>query len=202
MTNAARLVGRQLIPVAKQSQHESILRMHMRCLVATGVPNHTASSSSQASLRCLATKKQKNPQIDDQSSLSYFERKSASKKLRVETYKHKLERATRIKSRRDNSPKDVKKDKFRSWWDGRKAYEEQMDRRARQVGMDWTMKVATIVERLPVVMADKAPFETEFEDLQAYLKAHTGKEYPKEFVGGDRENRPEAYTDEELLGMY
>jgi hypothetical protein len=122
--------------------------------------------------------------------------------MRVEAYKHKVERAVRIKSRRDDSPKDAKKDEFRSWWDGRRAYEELMNRKARQAGMDWTMKVATIVERLPVVMPDKAPFETEFEDLQAYLKAHSGKEYPKEFVGNDGGGRPEAYTDEELMGTY
>mgnify|MGYP003319298804 CR=1 FL=1 len=75
-----------------------------------------------------------------------------------------------------------------------------MDRKARQAGMDWTLKVATIVERLPVVMPDKEAFETEFEDLQAYLKAHSGKAYPKEFMGTDKGVRPEAYTDEDLMG--
>ena len=145
-------------------------------------------------------KKKKNASNDDSPSLSYFERKSASKQLRVEAYKHKLERAVRIKSRRDESPKDVKKDKFRSWWDGRRAYEEQMERKARQAGMDWTINVATIVERLPIVMPDKAEFETEFEDLHAYLQAHSGKDYPSEFVGTDGDGLPEAYTDEDLMG--
>lgn len=135
------------------------------------------------------------------SSLSYFERKAANKESRVEAYKHKLERAVRVKSRRDNSVKDVKKDEFRSWWDARRAYEEKMNRKARQAGMDWTIKVATIVERLPVIMADKAPFEVEFENLQARLKASVGKEYPKEFTGTDGGSLPEAYTDEELLEL-
>ena len=66
--------------------------------------------------------------------------------------------------------------------------------------MDWTIQVATIVERLPVIMPDKEPFEIEFEDLQSYLKAHSGKDYPKEFLGNDGSSRPEAYTDEELIG--
>ena len=149
--------------------------------------------------RSMATKKDKSSK-EESPSLSYFERKIVKKQLRVEAYKHKLERAVRIKTRRDNSPNGVKKDEFRSWWDGRRAYEEQMNRKARQLGMDWTIKVATVVERLPVVMPDKEPFEIEFENLQSYLKAHSGKEYPKEFLGNDGGSRPEAYTDEELMG--
>lgn len=201
MTSSARRVGRQLSSVVKQSQHDSLSLTQRRCFVAIDVSNNTLSQSDKISNRGFATKKKKKSSKDESSSLSYFERKAATKQLRVEAYKHKLERAIRIKSRRDNSPKDVKKDEFRSWWDGRRAYEEQMNRKARQAEMDWTMKVATIVERLPVVMPDKAPFETEFEDLQAYLKAHSGKEYPKEFVGNEGGGRPVAYTDEELMAL-
>lgn len=200
MTSSARRVGRQLSSVVKQSQHDSLSLTQRRCFVGIDVSNNTLSPSDKISNRGFATKKKKKSSKDE-SSLSYFERKAATKQLRVEAYKHKLERAIRIKSRRDNSPRDVKKDDFRSWWDGRRAYEEQMNRKARQAGMDWTMKVATIVERLPVVMPDKAPFETEFEDLQAYLKAHSGKEYPKEFVGNEGGGRPIAYTDEELMAL-
>eukprot|EP00535_Pseudo-nitzschia_heimii_P010223 CAMPEP_0197192070 /NCGR_PEP_ID=MMETSP1423-20130617/24475_1 /TAXON_ID=476441 /ORGANISM="Pseudo-nitzschia heimii, Strain UNC1101" /LENGTH=330 /DNA_ID=CAMNT_0042644885 /DNA_START=180 /DNA_END=1172 /DNA_ORIENTATION=- len=150
--------------------------------------------------RGIAKQKEKSSK-EESPSFSYFERKIEKKQLRVEAYNHKLERAVRIKSRRDNSPKDVKKDEFRSWWDGRRAHEERMNRKARQLGMDWTIKVATIVERLPIVMPDKEPFEMDFEDLQSYLKAHSGKEYPKEFLGNDGGSRPKAYTDEELMAL-
>lgn len=202
MTSSVRQVGRQLSRVTKLSQQESSLLAQRRCFVTIDVSHNILNPSENISNRSFATKKKKKkPSVNDSSSLSYFERKAASKQLRVEAYKHKLERAVRIQSRRDNSPRDVKKDQFRSWWDGRRAYEEQMNRKARQSGMDWTMKVATIVERLPVVMPDKAQFETEFQDLQAHLQAHSGKEYPKEFVGIDGGGRPEAYTDEELLAL-
>lgn len=191
---AARRIGWQLSSVVTQSQRQSSpLLSQPRCFVTTSVPQRGFATNPN--------KKKKKGNNDDSSSLSYFERKAATKQLRVEAYKHKLERAVRIKSRRDNSPKDVKKDEFRSWWDGRRAYEEQMERKARQAGMDWTIKVATIVERLPIVMPDKAEFETEFEDLQAYLQAHSGKDYPKEFTGNDGGTRPEAYTDEELMAL-
>mmetsp|Transcript_14690 Transcript_14690/g.14540 ORF Transcript_14690/g.14540 Transcript_14690/m.14540 type:complete len:216 (+) Transcript_14690:28-675(+) len=158
-----------------------------------------------SSHRSFATnKKKKNADSSDDSSslLSYFERKAIAKKKRIEAYRHKLERVARINSRRDNSPKDILKNDFRSWWDGRRAYEEKLDRRSRQAGMDWTIKVAIIVERLPIVMPDKDEFEREFDDLQAYLMAHRGQEYPKEFTGTDGDDQPEAYTEEELIGTY
>lgn len=187
MTFSARRVGRHLTTSRIAHSHTSSLSQQPQNLVGADV----------ASKRGFASKKKKG-KSEEEAVESYFDRKAASKQLRVEAYKHKLERAVRIQSRRDNSPKDVKKDEFRSWWSGRMAYEEKMDRKARQAGMDWTIQVATIVERLPIVMPDKEGFETEFEDLQAYLHAHRGKEYPKEFVGSG--GRPEAYTDEELMG--
>ena len=200
MNSSARRVGHQLSSVVKQSQTLSLTQRRSFISIHASASNSIQSPSERNFNRSFATKKKSSS--DDQSSVSYFERKAASKQARVESYKHKMERAIRIKSRRDNSPRDVKKDEFRSWWDGRRAYEEQMNRKARQAGMDWTLQVATIVERLPVVMPDKEPFEIEFEDLQAYLKAHSGKEYPKEFIGTDGGGRPDAYTDEELMGTY
>jgi|TARA_B110001450_G_scaffold22231_1_gene19891 hypothetical protein len=143
-----------------------------------------------------------NNDVDDTSSLSYYERKMKAKEQRIEAYRQKVERAVRIGSRRDSAPKDVLKNEFRSWWVGRKSYEERLDRRSRQAGMDWTIQVSTIVERLPVVLPDKEDFETEFEFSQAYLTANRGKVYPKEFTGVEKEDIPEAYTDEELLGAY
>jgi len=201
IASSARRVGQQLSSVVKkQSQHQSSSIVQRRGFVTVDVSSRMIPNQSERkSSRGFATKKKSGG--DDSSAPSYFERKAAVKQTRVDSYKHKVERATRIKSRRDHAPKDVKKDEFRSWWDGRMAYEQQMNRKARQAGMDWTLKVATIVERLPVVMPDKDSFEKEFEELQAYLKAHSGKEYPKEFIGIAKENRPEAYTDEELIAL-
>lgn len=186
--------------VLKQSHRENLLLTQRPSLPTIDATNDIQKNPDNTFKRNFATKK-KVAKNDDSSSSSYFERKAASKQLRVEAYQHKLQRAIRIKSRRDNSPKDVKKNEFRSWWDKRRAYEEQMDRKARQVGMEWTMKVAAIVERLPIVMPDKESFETEFEELQAYLNARGGKEYPKEFMGTGADSLPEAYSDEELMAL-
>lgn len=208
MASSARRIGRQLSSVVTQSTRHTSLLSQSRCFVTVDFSSRVTKSVENESKRSFATKKKKKKgkNDDDGESLSYFERKAVSKQLRVEAYKDKLERASRIKSRRDNAPKDAKKDEFLSWWADRRAYEEQMDRKARQAAMDWTIQVATVVERLPIVMPDKADFETEFEDLQAYLQAHRGKECPKEFLGtdgGGRDGggRAEAYTDEELIAL-
>mmetsp|Transcript_921 Transcript_921/g.2341 ORF Transcript_921/g.2341 Transcript_921/m.2341 type:complete len:371 (+) Transcript_921:134-1246(+) len=203
MASSARRIGRHLSSIVTQSERHTSLLSQSRCLVTVDLSNSVANLADNGPRRCFATKKKKKNanKEEEGESMSYLERKTAAKQMRMEAYKHKLERASRVKSRRDNAPKDVKKDEFLSWWAGRRAYEEQMDRKARQAGMDWTIQVATVVERLPIVMPDKEDFETEFEDLQAYIQAHRGKAYPKEFLGPDSGNRPEAYTEEELMAM-
>lgn len=160
------------------------------------------------------------PADNDAATSSYFGRKAVAKELRVQSYRHKLERADQLKHRRrhrtvasaadddeDHSgvvPNNMKKDAFRSWWDTHRAHEERLDRKARQAGLQWKVQVAAIVERLPVVLPDKEDYERDFEQLQAYIQAHSGKEYPKEFVGGTTtgsgDDRPVALTDEELIG--
>ena len=144
IASSTRRVGQQLSSVVKnQSLQQGSSLAQRRSFVTIGASrNIVPEQSERNSTRGFASKKKSGG--DDSSSISYFERKAATKQARVEAYKHKLERAIRIKSRRDNAPRDVKKNEFRSWWDGRKAYEEQMDRKARQAGMDWTVKVATI----------------------------------------------------------
>lgn len=197
---AARNIAKRIVQRTYITSTTTSGRQLSPCFVVAA----NGSSSQQRGFATNPNKKKKNTADgnteDSSSSLSYFERKVVAKQQRVEAYQDKLERASRIKSRRDDSPKDVLKNGFRSFWDGRRAYEEILDRRARQAGMDWTIQVATIVERLPIVMSDKEEFEREFEDLQAYLLAHRGKEYPKEFTGTDGDGRSEAYTDEELIG--
>jgi len=198
---AKRIIQRNTTTISERQISSVIAQLPRQ---TSSQPRYFVVANAPSSHRGFATnKKKKNADSsEDSSSLSsYFERKAKAKERRIEDYRHKLERVTRINSRRDNSPKDILKNDFRSWWDGRRAYEEKLDRRSRQAGMDWTIKVATIVERLPIVMPDKEEFEREFEDLQAYLLAHRGKEYPKDFTGTDGDGQPEAYTDEELIAL-
>lgn len=128
----------------------------------------------------------------------YWEAKKEAKQRRTDQFQRKKARLERIKTRRDESPKDVKKNEFRSWFDKKRFFQEMMDRKARQAGLDWTIRVATVVERLPMVIPDKPEWEREYLDLYTYL-AQFGKEYPKEL--GMSEPEKILITDEEFLAM-
>jgi len=54
-----------------------------------------------------------------------------------------------------------------------------MDRKARQAGLPWKVRVCAVVERLPVILPDREEWETNYEELSAYLQQF-GREYPKE----------------------
>jgi hypothetical protein len=135
-------------------------------------------------------------------TVSYFERKEKAKETRTQDYVTKLERIEQRKIRREGKPMDVLRSEFRPWWEKRKAYEEMMERFARKAGLDWKIEVAVILERIPVVFPDKEDWETEYEELYAYL-AQFGKEYPKEFIGEMNTSQEEyepVFTEDELIG--
>jgi large subunit ribosomal protein L46 len=127
---------------------------------------------------------------------SYFDRKQAAKQARVQTYQDRLHKDEERKHRRDEAPKNVRKNEFRSWWDQRRIYEEGLDRKARQAGKGWKIQVAVVLERLPVVLADIPEWERDFDELQAF-RSQFGKVYPKELV--PERTAPTLVTDEELL---
>jgi hypothetical protein len=181
-----------------------------RSLSTSNNPKAVRSSSSSS----------KGDEDEEDASLTtttrtYFDRKTEGKEGRIKAYQHKLQRRDQLKHRRKRSSSHnnnnsnhqhelLLKPTFRSWWDSRQAREEQWDRRARQAGLEWQIQVAVIVERLPVVLPDKHEYETDYEALRAYIQSHSGKVYPKEFVGetvsGNSDSRPVALTDEELIG--
>lgn len=116
---------------------------------------------------------------DETSGLSYQARKDAAKQLRRETYERKQKRLAGLKTRRDNSPKDVKKNAFRSWWDKEMVYHDTLCRQAKKEGKAWRIRVAAMVERLPVVVPDTEDWEREYYALRDYLWTY-GKEFPEE----------------------
>lgn len=138
---------------------------------------------------------------DEPDGLSYKARKAAAKQQRRETWERHQARLTRVKTRRDASPKDVKKKLFRSWFDKEVTYHHTLCRVAKREKRPWRIRVAAMVERLPVVTADVEPWEREYTDLRDYLDTY-GKEYPEETGFMYAPDKPEDHivpTDEELL---
>jgi predicted nucleic acid-binding protein len=127
------------------------------------------------------------------------EEKEMKKQRRKEQWEYAQKRLESLKTRRDDRPRDVKKNDFREWFDKRRIYQEIQDRKARQAKLDWTIQAAAILERLPVVTRDKPQWEIEYHNLKAYL-GQFGKEYPEE-LGFQQNPKELVFTDEELLGM-
>lgn len=123
---------------------------------------------------------------------------------RRETYERTQLRLSRLATRRDHSPKDVKKQAFRGWYDKERIYHDLLLRCAKKENKPWRVRVAVMVERLPIVTPDMPQWEREFIDLTDYL-ATFGKEYPEETGFMYAMDKPEDHvvpTDEELLGKW
>jgi hypothetical protein len=129
------------------------------------------------------------------------EEKVKMKQRRKELWEYSQNRLENLKTRRDDSPVDVKKNAFREWFDKLRTYQEIMDRKARQAQLDWTIQAAAILERLPVVTRDTPQWEIDYHNLKAYL-GQFGKDYPKELIGFNQDPTNLVMTDEELLGMF
>ena len=140
--------------------------------------------------------------IDEPDGLSYKARKAAAKQQRRETWERHQARLAHLRTRRDASPKDVKKKLFRSWFDKEVTYHHTLCRVAKREKRPWRIRVAAMVERLPVVTPDVEPWEREYSDLRDYLDTY-GREYPEETGFMYAPDKPEDHivlTDEELLG--
>ena len=134
-------------------------------------------------------------------TVSYDERKAAVKEKRREAWEKKQDRLVSLRTRRDTKPRNVAITKFKDWFGPLRVTNEIRDRKARQAGLPWKVKVVSVVERLPVVMPDIPKWERDFMELQQYLDSF-GREYPKEL---DFFGEPEPYenpgaTDEEMMG--
>ena len=170
----------------------------------TNLRNITSASTSvifpnatiqQRNFSAAKAKKKK----DEEPTISYQERKAAAKKIRTERFQAKQERLERLKTRRDNSPKDVKKTLFRSWYDNELKYHAYLVQQAKKEGKPWKIRVAAMVERLPVVTPDMPDWEEDYEMLRAYLDTY-GRELPDAFMPPDKPEDHIVPTDEELLG--
>jgi large subunit ribosomal protein L46 len=180
---------RVLFPAANTARHiTSVTAASTSITLPTNAANRQFSAAK--------SKKAKK----DETAIPYAERKAAAKQLRRERYNAHQARLERLQVRRDNSPKDVKKNIFRSWWDKELLYHAHLIRAAKKEGKPWKMRVAAMVERLPVVQPDIPDWEMDYMQLRAYLDTY-GKEYPPEtgFMAPDAPEHHIVETHEEML---
>uniref|UniRef100_A0A7S4RQR8 Large ribosomal subunit protein mL46 N-terminal domain-containing protein n=1 Tax=Ditylum brightwellii TaxID=49249 RepID=A0A7S4RQR8_9STRA len=118
----------------------------------------------------------------EEATLSYDERKAAAKEKRRQLHQTKVNRLNSLKTRRSNSPKDVQKTKFHSYFDTLQRRDEYLDRKARRCGKPWKVLVSAVVERLPVVTPDAPQWEEEYWEMKSMLMENSGKEFPMELA--------------------
>ena len=97
----------------------------------------------------------------------------------------------------------MKKNLFRSWWDNELKYHNYLIRTAAKEDKPWKIRVAVMLERLPVVTPDSPEWEEEYMMLSAFLDSY-GKELPEE-TGFMPKDKPEDHiieTDQEMLGTF
>jgi hypothetical protein len=166
---------------------------------------HTTASSTSITLPNIhqshnfSTAKSKKK---TEPTLSYADRKAAAKSLRRSRYEAHQARLERLTTRRDASPKDVKKNLFRSWFDNEALYHSHLVRTAKKEGKPWRVRVAAMVERLPVVTPDEPQWEVDYMELRAYLDTF-GREYPPEtgFMPPDKPEDHIIESNEEMIGV-
>mmetsp|Transcript_1469 Transcript_1469/g.1404 ORF Transcript_1469/g.1404 Transcript_1469/m.1404 type:complete len:378 (-) Transcript_1469:49-1182(-) len=153
-------------------------------------------------------KKKKKKSSDDEedkvASLSWQEKKEEAKKYRRALHEKKVSRQESLKTRRDGkTSRGSKRAAFREWFEPLRQKQSFEDREARRLNLPWKIRVAAIIERLPVVLPDKPKWEQDYMDLRSYLDTF-GKVYPKElgFMPDDYADiEGSPTTEEDLLAL-
>lgn len=192
-------VRRTISSSAVSKQRLSALSSNLTPSITTPILSSAAATLTDIPTRHFAAAKNSNKSVP-KNDLSYKDRKEAAKLKRRDTYNAKQDRLERLATRRDHAPKDVLKNKFRGWWDKEVLYHNILTRKARQAGKPWRIRVAVMVERIPIVTPDAEDWERQYWDLRDYIWTY-GKVYPEE-TGFMPPEKPEDHivpTDEELL---
>jgi large subunit ribosomal protein L46 len=160
----------------------------------------TAVNATVKAKKAKSEKNKSDKTADETPQLSYWDQKKAAKDRRRELFVARMERQERLKVRRSGRPKNEKKLEFQRFFIRKKVQDEVWDRRARQAGLDWKIRVAVLVERIPLVLDDKPEWELEYDKMKAHLNLY-GKLYPKELVGEIDWEAVRPMTDDELLAQ-
>lgn len=158
-------------------------------------PNNIVRSHAVVSTQCFQMSTKSKYTLDQ-----YHEEKALAKKVRTERYLAKLERKSKLPSRRNLEKKNFNKNQFHKWFDDITSKQFYLDREARRRGLQWKIKVGLMLERLPVVTPDVPQWDEDYQMLKAELSRYDDIAYPKELGFPDPIDR-EILTRQELLSM-
>mmetsp|Transcript_17523 Transcript_17523/g.26514 ORF Transcript_17523/g.26514 Transcript_17523/m.26514 type:complete len:347 (-) Transcript_17523:120-1160(-) len=130
----------------------------------------------------------------------YKAEKKAAKERRTQMYAFNTKRKEGESSRRDSTKKYHNRNQFRNWHDELAKRELFLDREARRKGLKWNIKVAAMIERIPIITPDKPDWEMDYLNLFAELQRYDNVRYPKELKMADPMEF-EILTEEELLAQ-
>jgi hypothetical protein len=156
----------------------------------------STTSTGMSSVSLFGTK----AKVKKDSLQTYKDEKKAKKEYRTQAMHKRQERKANLKDRRNHSPKNVKKNAFRSWFDDKREIELYYNRAAKREQKLWKMKLGLMIERLPVVTDERNDWELDFLNMQANLDRERRPIYPKEIVGFEDPTDSKILTMEELYG--
>lgn len=130
---------------------------------------------------------------------TYREKKLAAKELRRKVYAERQAHKEKVKTRRKNKSVGSRKEAFQAWFKSIKLADDVNDHWAKKSGMTWNIRVAVVLERLPIVLPDKPKWEEDYDNLKTYLNQFE-RTYPDDLFGKLVIDEPEDLTDEAFLG--
>ena len=175
-------------------QHVSSFSNGMECV---------RNSMGDGGVRYYSKSSYERKKKEEEEELSWDEKKKAAKEHRRALYEKKVARQESLKTRRGPN-KGSKKKQFREWFEPLRQAQLFQEREARRLNLPWKIRVATIIERLPVITPDKPKWQKDYVELRDYLDTF-GKIYPKElgFQPDDiAETMGHPTTEEDLLGTH
>lgn len=131
-------------------------------------------------------------------ALPHSEKKEALKEKRRLDYQSQQERKERQITRRVGRNRGTKKFDFNRFFIRKKVDEEYMHRKARQGGLEWDYRIATIIQRCDIVLPDLTDWEKDYQTLRDHLDQY-GKVYPEEITGKIDYDNMRIPTEEEML---
>lgn len=134
--------------------------------------------------------------INEELIIDYMKQKQLNKERRTELYNYKQDRKARLMTRRKTTETSQHmnsyKDEFNSFYIPYKVNHEYMERKAKQLNLNWFIKVAVLLERPNIVIADLYDWENNYELLRDYIWQYNHiKDYP---IGLNLGYRPEVTT--------